>query len=118
MQAVPPVPNIADAISANPNSDAAMYGFPVKTTDKASAHVPMISDGCFSGYGTAATKNIKDINTTLASNLPKAGKYSGHCVGTSLKSVNVAYVDGHVELHNVNQIQCVLLNSQPAGWFY
>ncbi len=109
------VPNITDAVAG---TDPANYGFPIKTTDKASAHVPFISDGCFSGYGTTAGKLVSEINTTLANNLPKAGKYSGHCAGTSLKSVNVAYVDGHVEAHNINQIQCVVLNSQPAGWFY
>jgi len=121
-----PGPGIAgsdpDTNAVIAGTDPANYGFPRKTTDNASGHVPMISDGCFSGYqtGVPASKNVSSINTVLANNLPKAGKYSGHCSGTTLKSVNVAYVDGHVELHNVPQIQCVqnMPNGQPACWFY
>jgi prepilin-type N-terminal cleavage/methylation domain-containing protein/prepilin-type processing-associated H-X9-DG protein len=112
------VPLQADAL---PNTDPALYGFPAKTTDRASGHVPYISDGCFSGYQTGATAGPKlaQINTTLANNLPLAHKYSGHCVGTALRSVNVCYVDGHVELHGLQQIQCVYdLATQPAYWFY
>jgi prepilin-type processing-associated H-X9-DG protein len=102
------------------NTDPAIYGWPIKTIDRGSAHVPFISDACFSGYSTAASKNVTDINTSFANNapLPPAQKYSGHCIGTTLKSVNVTYVDGHVESHNSAQIQCVYLDNQPAGWFY
>jgi prepilin-type N-terminal cleavage/methylation domain-containing protein/prepilin-type processing-associated H-X9-DG protein len=102
-------------------TDPAIFGWPRKTTDRASGVVPFVSDSCFSGYGSPATQNVKDINTTAANNtpLPPAQKYSGHCAGTSLKSVNVAYVDGHVELHVTSKIRCNFFNAgQSAGWFY
>jgi prepilin-type processing-associated H-X9-DG protein len=102
-------------------TEPALYGWPVKTTDSGSGHVPFISDACFSGYGSPATKNVSDINTSFANNspLPPAQKYSGHCVGNSLKSVNAAYVDGHVTSHGAAAIQCVFYNNgQQAGWFY
>jgi prepilin-type N-terminal cleavage/methylation domain-containing protein/prepilin-type processing-associated H-X9-DG protein len=102
-------------------TDPALYGWPRKTTDRAAGLVPFVSDACFSGYGTAATQNVRDINTSFANNdpLPPAQKYSGHCAGTTLKSVNVAYVDGHVELHVTAQIRCNFFNGgQQAGWFY
>jgi hypothetical protein len=82
----------------------------------------MISDSCFSGYndsGLPGDAKVANINTTLANNLKPAQKYSGHCAGTTLKSVNVTFPDSHVELHTANQIGCVYLNSsQPAGFFY
>lgn len=99
----------------------ALYGWPIKSTDRSSGVVPFISDACFSGYGSPANRNVGDINTTFANNnpLPPAQKYSGHCAGTSLKSVDAAFVDGHVELHTAKAIQCVYFNSeQNSGWFY
>jgi prepilin-type N-terminal cleavage/methylation domain-containing protein len=103
-------------------TDPSTFGWPTKTTDRAAGVVPMISDACFSGYGTSPTKNVSDINTSLANNDPKlikAQKYSGHCAGTNLKSVNAAYPDGHVALHVTTAIQCVYFNSgQNSGWFY
>jgi len=113
-----PIPDPAITVAG---TDPASYGWPSKTTDRAAGIVPMISDSCFSGYGSPGTANVKDINTSFANNspLPPAMKYSGHCVGTKLKSVNAAFADGHVELHVAAKIQCVYLNSgQPAGWFY
>jgi prepilin-type N-terminal cleavage/methylation domain-containing protein/prepilin-type processing-associated H-X9-DG protein len=105
-------------------TDPAIWGWPVKTTDQASGHVPFASDGCFSGYqtGVSPSASISTINTVLANNLDsgKTGKYSGHCYGTTLKSVNVCFPDGHVDLHTVNQLRCVQdhPNGQPADWFY
>lgn len=102
-------------------TDPAIYGWPLKTTDRASGLVPFVSDSCFSGYGSPSTQNVSDINTSFANNapLPPAQKYSGHCAGTALKSVNVAYVDGHVELHVTQKIGCKYFNGgQGAGWFY
>jgi prepilin-type N-terminal cleavage/methylation domain-containing protein/prepilin-type processing-associated H-X9-DG protein len=111
---------VPDPTKANPGTDPALYGFPQKTTDRAAGIVPIISDSCFSGYGSTASQKISDINTTVANNLPTAQKYSGHCMGTKLKSVNAVYADGHVSLHTAaSSIQCVYLNgSQPADWFY
>lgn len=113
-----PTPGVTPA-----GTDPYIYGWPVKTTDVASSHVPFVSDGCFSGYGTGPTgPNISDINTTLANNLDsgKTGKYSGHCYGTTLKSVNVCYVDGHVDLHTPTQLVCVQKNPNTLvdDWFY
>jgi prepilin-type N-terminal cleavage/methylation domain-containing protein/prepilin-type processing-associated H-X9-DG protein len=102
-------------------SDAAVFGWPRKTTDRAAGVVPFASDACFSGYGTNPSQNVADINTTEANNAPPLphGKYSGHCAGKALRSVNVAYVDGHVSLHTPKQIVCPYFNTgQAAGWFY
>jgi len=104
-----------------PGTDPATFGWPSKTTDRAAGLVPFASDACFSGYGSPATQNVSDVNTSFANNspLPPEMKYSGHCAGTALKSVNVAYVDGHVELHVTQKIRCVYFNgTQPAAWFY
>jgi prepilin-type N-terminal cleavage/methylation domain-containing protein len=103
-----------------PGTDPQIYGWPNKTTDLASAHVPYMSDGCFSGYGTTASANVSDINLIGANNapLPPAKKSSGHAIGNSLQSVNSTYVDGHVESHNKSQLRCVYLVNGQAGWFY
>ena len=103
------------------NSDPGIYGWPKKTTDSGSAHVPFISDACFSGYGTTADMNTDHINITGANNLQSAQKSSGHVYNGNLGSlsVNCAYADGHVEAHRKQKIKGVYLNSsQPAGWFY
>jgi prepilin-type N-terminal cleavage/methylation domain-containing protein/prepilin-type processing-associated H-X9-DG protein len=100
------------------NTDPKTYGWPKKSTDVASKHVPFISDSCLSGYGTPATTNVNDINITTMNNFPTAHKYSGHVYNGQLDSVNVAFADGHVDIHNKNQIRCVYLNGAPSGWFY
>jgi prepilin-type processing-associated H-X9-DG protein len=106
------------------STDPATFGWPGKTTDRAAGNVPIISDGCFSGYsGQAGTKNVSDINTSFANNspLPAAQKYSGHCVGTKLTSVNLVFADGHVSLRTTAFIQCVYYNTGTTGspgWFY
>jgi prepilin-type N-terminal cleavage/methylation domain-containing protein/prepilin-type processing-associated H-X9-DG protein len=114
-----PPGGIPDPANTVAGTDPALYGWPMKTTDRASGLVPFVSDACFSGYGTTGSQKVSDINTSFANNLVSAQKYSGHCVGTSLKSVNVTYVDGHVSLHTPLKIQCVYFNpGQQAGWFY
>ena len=52
-----------------PGTDFANYGLPVKTSDRGSAIVPYMSDGCFTGYGSPYSENVKDINITFANNL-------------------------------------------------
>jgi len=103
-------------------TDPKAYGFPRKTTDGAAGHVPYISDPAFSGYGTSQTTFVKDINTKEANNAPPLphNKYSGHCMGLTLKNMDVCYPDGHVEKHTAAQILCVQVspNGQPANWFY
>jgi len=104
-------------------TDPALFGWVNKTTDRAAGVVPIISDSCFSGYGTPGTVNVSDINTAAANNdkLPPAQKYSGHCIGNKLKSVNAAFADGHVALRTSTSIQCVYWNTSTGGtpgWFY
>ncbi len=103
-----------------PNTDLKIYGFPKKTTDKASTQIPFISDTCFSGYGSTVGTSVNNINVTGAdntANLKIAKKYSGHVSNRQLSSVNAAYADGHVESHNKQKIQCVW-KSGTSGWFY
>ena len=99
------------------NTDPMIYGFPRKTTDKASALVPFLSDTCLSGYGSPATVNVADINVNTMNNFPTAKKYSGHVSAGKLVSVNAVYADGHVNSRNRQQIKCVWFNG-TAGWFY
>jgi prepilin-type N-terminal cleavage/methylation domain-containing protein/prepilin-type processing-associated H-X9-DG protein len=114
-----PIPNPAGNIA---NTDPAVYDWPKKSTDLASQHVPFISDTCFTGYsgfGSTATANVSDINITAASNFASAKKYSGHVSSGKLNSVNLLFVDGHVETHNRQQIRCVWLNPDASfGGFY
>jgi prepilin-type N-terminal cleavage/methylation domain-containing protein/prepilin-type processing-associated H-X9-DG protein len=109
-----------DSTYIEPNTDLKTYGFPKKTTDKASTHIPFISDTCFSGYGSTIGSSVNNINITGAdntANLKIAKKYSGHVSSRQLNSVNVAYADGHVESHNRQKIVCVW-KSGTSGWFY
>ena len=109
-----------DSTYIEPNTDLKTYGFPKKTTDRASTHIPFISDTCFSGYGSPISSNVKDVNITGAdntANLKIAKKYSGHVSNRQLSSVNAAYADGHVESHNRQKIVCVW-KSGTSGWFY
>ena len=111
-----------DPMTTIAGTDPAFYGWPVRTTDKASARVPFISDSCFSGYGTTAGTSVNNINLTGANNLRVNGadpkKSSGHPSSGQLHSVNMAFVDGHVEAHNKSQIKCVVLGDSGSGWFY
>jgi prepilin-type N-terminal cleavage/methylation domain-containing protein/prepilin-type processing-associated H-X9-DG protein len=107
-----------DPVNDVPNTDPKMYGWPVKTTDIACKYVPFISDACLSGWGTPATTNVGDINLTGMNNFLPAQKTSGHALSGQLVSVNLAFVDGHVESHKKQLIQCVYLNSANGDWFY
>ena len=107
------------------NTPPALYGgFPSKTSERSAPVVPFITDACFSGYGPLPDDTLKkDINLTGANNeagIITANKTSGHAWRGKLNSVNCAYADGHVELHNYNKIQCIVDNSQNAQacWFY
>lgn len=105
-----------------PNTDPALYGWPAKVTDRASAHVPFISDACFAGYGSPNSVNSDDINIREANNLAALGyprKASGHANSGSVGSlgVNLAFADGHVESRKKQTLRCVY-KAQDAGWFY
>jgi prepilin-type N-terminal cleavage/methylation domain-containing protein/prepilin-type processing-associated H-X9-DG protein len=113
-----PIPDPAKTVAG---TDPITFGWPSKTTDRAAGVVPIMSDSCFSGYGSTYSRNVNDINISFANNapLPKAQKYSGHVANGKLKSVNVAFADGHVASHSTAFIQCVYDNAgQSAGWFY
>jgi prepilin-type N-terminal cleavage/methylation domain-containing protein/prepilin-type processing-associated H-X9-DG protein len=103
------------------NTDPANYGWPQKTTDRGSSKVPFISDSCFSGYGTTADLKTDHINITFANNPPvdKSKKSSGHVNSGSLGSlsVNLTFIDGHVESHKKQMIVGVY-QATSAGWFY
>lgn len=117
-----PDPNAPPTVA---NTDPATYGWPVKTTDRASAHVPFLSDACFSGYatGNSGGANVNNINVTGANNassLVAAKKTSGHAYGKSASSigVNLVFADGHVSSHNKKALQGVYIGDGNSGWFY
>jgi prepilin-type N-terminal cleavage/methylation domain-containing protein/prepilin-type processing-associated H-X9-DG protein len=106
-------------------TDPAIYGWPQKTTDRASAHVPFLSETCFSGYGTPGGGSADNINITGANYPPTvvaAKKTSGHVYGNSLGSlsVNMVFADGHVESHKKQFIKWVYTGdpSYNPGFFY
>jgi prepilin-type N-terminal cleavage/methylation domain-containing protein/prepilin-type processing-associated H-X9-DG protein len=118
-----PDPTVGALPGTVANTDPAMYGWPTKTTDFASAHVPILSDTCFSGYGTPSSASTDNINITGASNIATAKKTSGHVFGKSLGSisVNLVFADGHVASHKKQLIQCVYRgdpNFSNPGFFY
>lgn len=103
------------------NTDPKIYGWPKKSVDIPSRHVPFLSDTCFSGYGSPVGSAVNNINLTGAdntANLKVARKYSGHVSNRQLNSINAVFADGHVEARNKQKIQCVWLNPGVAGWFY
>jgi len=117
-----PDPNVPPTVA---NTDPATYGWPIKTTDRACAYVPYISDACFSGYanGNAGGPNVNNINITGANNaasLVSAKKTSGHVFNKSLGSISVnsTYADGHVASHKKQLIRGVYVGDSNSGWFY
>jgi prepilin-type N-terminal cleavage/methylation domain-containing protein/prepilin-type processing-associated H-X9-DG protein len=103
-------------------TDPAIYGWPKKTTDLASAHVPFLSDTCFTSYGTPGGGNPDNINIIGANNLASAKKTSGHVYGRALGSlsVNLVFVDGHVESHKKQSLKWVYTGDAQynPGFFY
>jgi prepilin-type processing-associated H-X9-DG protein len=69
-----------------------MEGWPTKTTDLNAGTQPIISDYC-----------VVSGNSQSSTNVDQA--YAGHSVGGSLRSVNISFVDGHVESHGRKFIQ-------------
>lgn len=120
---MPNITPLPDPNSTQANTDPAKYGWPVKTTDRASAHVPFLSDTCYSGYGTPGGTSVENINVTGANNaagLIAAKKTSGHTFGKSRASISVnkVFADGHVDSSNKKNLKCVYLGSDNSGWFY
>jgi prepilin-type N-terminal cleavage/methylation domain-containing protein len=117
-----PSPSVPPTVA---NTDPAQYGWPQKTSDRASAHVPFLSDSCFSGYATGnpGGPNVNNINVTGANNaatLIAARKSSGHAYAKSGSSVsvNAVFVDGRVVSRNRAAIRCVYIGESGSGWFY
>ena len=115
-----PDPSVPPTVA---NTDPATYGWPTKTTDRASAFVPFISDACFSGYGSPPGANTDNINITGANNsssLVAAKKTSGHVYGKSLGSisVNMTFADGHVAAHKKQLMRGVYNGDSSSVWFY
>ena len=117
-----PDPDVPPTVA---NTDPANYGWPIKTTDRASAYVPFISDACFSGYanGNAGGASVDNINITGANNastLVAAKKTSGHVYNQKLSTitVNSTYADGHVAAHKKQLLRCVYIGDSNSGWFY
>lgn len=78
-------------------------GWPVKTTDLIAARQPIISDYCYSSGGASDT-NVADC-------------LAGHSVGNNLRSVNVTFGDGHVELHSRPQVQWQYSGGNGAAFY-
>jgi hypothetical protein len=117
-----PDPSVPPTVAG---TDPALYGWPIKTTDRASSVVPFISDACFSGYATGnpGGVNTDNINITGANNaasLVSAKKTSGHVYGKSVGSigVNSTFVDGHVVSNKKQVLKCVFVGDSNSGWFY
>jgi prepilin-type N-terminal cleavage/methylation domain-containing protein/prepilin-type processing-associated H-X9-DG protein len=82
-----------------PNTD----GWPVKTTDLIAGHQPIITDYCYTSGGASDT----NVAHCLA----------GHSAGNTLRSVNVTYGDGHVELHSRGQVQWQYSGGNGAAFY-
>jgi len=78
-------------------------GWPVKTTDLIAGRQPIITDYCYSSGGAGDT----NVAHCLA----------GHSVGNNLRSVNVTYGDGHVELHTRGQVQWQYSGGNGAAFY-
>jgi prepilin-type N-terminal cleavage/methylation domain-containing protein/prepilin-type processing-associated H-X9-DG protein len=95
---------------------SAMYGWPANPGTQSWTLVPFISCECGSGAGNGLTappsgtpsQSVNDISPNTA-----------HFIGSTLKGVNAAYADGHVETHGKAKIVCGM-TSQSGGtwWFY
>jgi len=108
-------PNATGMNSIFANAEQNKWGWPSKISDRSSPIVPIVSDECYSGYGTTASVNVKDIN--LVGGLEK--KSSGHILNGKLKGVNAGFADGHVEFRPTSIIQCRYIgDSGNAYWFY
>ena len=94
-------------------TDPAMYGWPVKTTDRASSLVPFISDKCGSGAGQGFPVGWTPVGFDVAD----ICNNTAHFLSGKLQGVNAAYADGHVETHAPSKMRCVYSNG-TTYWFY
>lgn len=102
-------PNIA-------NTNVNTYGWPSKTTDLAAPVSPIISD---LAEVSPSSKNVTSINAGQTGSNPNYVWGNAHFYGRGLSSINVAYADGHVDLHNALSIQWQFSgNSGQQSYFY
>jgi prepilin-type N-terminal cleavage/methylation domain-containing protein/prepilin-type processing-associated H-X9-DG protein len=92
-------------------TEPALYGWPKRITDKASALVPFISDKCASGTAgglnsTTASTNPRDISPNTA-----------HFYNGKLQSINASWADGHVETRARVKLRPVYFDGNNY-WFY
>jgi prepilin-type N-terminal cleavage/methylation domain-containing protein/prepilin-type processing-associated H-X9-DG protein len=83
----------------SPNTD----GWPTKTTDLIAGRQPIITDYCYTSGGAGDT----NVAHCLA----------GHSAGGGLRSVNVTYGDGHVELHSRGQVHWQYSGGNGAAFY-
>jgi prepilin-type N-terminal cleavage/methylation domain-containing protein/prepilin-type processing-associated H-X9-DG protein len=101
--------------------DPVVMGWPRKTSDRSVTAIPFVSDQCFSGYGTTASQNTKDINLVGANNPPvnKSKKFSGHVYSRAFQSVNLTFADGHVDTKKIQKLKAHYSGDNGnAFWFY
>jgi prepilin-type N-terminal cleavage/methylation domain-containing protein/prepilin-type processing-associated H-X9-DG protein len=105
------------------NTDANQLGWVGKISDSGTAIIPIVSDQCYSGYGTPNTTNINDINIVGNTSATGDRKASGHILNSKLKGVNLGFADGHVESRRREQLQARYFGDPNVGsgaafWFY
>jgi prepilin-type N-terminal cleavage/methylation domain-containing protein/prepilin-type processing-associated H-X9-DG protein len=87
--------------------------WPMKNTDKSIGTKPFISDECQGGNSI----DLNQVGYTYTAN--NIHFYNGHFLGGKLQSVNVGFVDGHVETHHAGKIQWQWVwTGGPTVWFY
>jgi prepilin-type N-terminal cleavage/methylation domain-containing protein/prepilin-type processing-associated H-X9-DG protein len=92
----------------------AIYGWPTMTTHKGAALVPFIS--CTAGAGGPGdTTGLK--SPAAGPNPNDISPLTGHFMSGHLVNINLGFVDGHVEIHNLKQMLCVYVNGNEY-WFY
>jgi len=90
----------------------AIFGWPLRSSDKSASLVPYIS--CTAGSGQAGGLH----SPQPASNDPhNISPTCGHFNNGTLVNLNLGFVDGHVISHSLTQMRCVY-HSATEYWFY
>ena len=98
------------------NSNINVYGWPARTSDLAAGISPIISDVA---EVSPSSKNVSQINPGQMGANPNYAWGNAHFYSRGLSSINAAYADGHVELHNQSAIQWQFTgNSGQQSYFY
>jgi prepilin-type N-terminal cleavage/methylation domain-containing protein/prepilin-type processing-associated H-X9-DG protein len=98
----------------NANTSDSKRDWPRKTTDKASALVPFISDIAFSGANVPGGTSFDTPNTTDVFNIRKD---TAHFYSGSFNSVNLGFVDGHVSTSGKSSVSSRYMDNGNT-WFY